>query len=126
GCGGAARRRTPFSTRALLAALLVDGFLQLLAGLETHALAGLDRDGIARRWVAALARCALREGEAAETRHLRRLPGLDRLRDGCEHRFEGLRGLPPRQPLHGVHNAINQVSFTSHLSSSLDSFSWRR
>src|ERR1700686_5164862 len=107
---------------ALLAGPLVDRFLQLLAGLETHALAGLDGDRLAGGGVATLARRPLGEGEAAKAWDLGALAHLDRLGDGREHRLESLGGLPPGEPFHGVHNAIDQVSFTSHLSSSLDCF----
>src|SRR5260370_5857903 len=125
GGGGGGRRRRRFGVvpnGALLAAPLVDRFLQLLGGLETNALAGFEGDRLAGGGVAALARRPLGEGEAAKAWNLGALARLDGLGDGGEHRFERLGGLPPGEPLHGVHNAIDQVSFTSHLSSSLDSF----
>src|SRR6202007_2474026 len=55
---------------------------QLLAGLESQALAGPYGPGCARLMFAPLARRPRGEGEAPEARHLGALSCLDRLGDG--------------------------------------------
>src|SRR6476661_1541105 len=44
------------------------GFLEVLRGPKGNLLAGLDLDGLARRWVATHARCALPHLQDAEAR----------------------------------------------------------
>src|SRR4029079_512702 len=69
---------------------LVHRLLELLAGLEADALAGLDLDRLACRGVAALAGGALGDREAAEPGDLGGVAALEGRGDRAEDRVEGV------------------------------------
>src|SRR5262249_39975085 len=98
----------------LLPALLVDRLFELLARLEADALARLDVDRLAGRRVPALARGTFGPREAPEAGDLGGVAGLEPLRDGVEHRLEGDGRLPLGQTVDGIHNAVDEVSLSSH------------
>src|SRR5688572_5537998 len=96
-----------------LATAGVQRVLDLAAALEADVLARLDLDRLAGRRVAAGARGALADGEAAEARDLHPLALAQRARDRVDRRLEGVGRLAPGQP-RAVHNIVDDVSLACH------------